>query len=93
MASLFHNLVSRVLGAQRLHRTVLDGAIISKEEAGEYAVAAFDSGWRPMIEEAIAYWRGELPARPFQLAGRRRHDAARFKLEVVGSASARSWLN
>ncbi len=83
MASLFHNVVSGVLGAPRLHRTVLNGDIISKEEAGEYALVAFGSRWRPMIEEALGYWRGELPAGPFRLAGRRRHEAARFVLEVV----------
>jgi Domain of unknown function (DUF4111) len=88
-ASLFHHVASGVLGAPRLHRTFLNGDIISKEEAGEYAVAAFGSRWRPMIEEALGYWRGELPAGPFRLAGRRRHEAARFVLEVVESAVAR----
>jgi len=88
-ASLFHGVVSGVLGAPRLHRTVLNGDIISKEKAGEYAVAAFGRRWRPMIEEALGYWRGELPAGPFRPAGRRRHEAARFVLEVVESAGAR----
>ncbi len=87
-ASLFHGVVSGVLGAPRLHRTVLNGDIISKEKAGEYAVAAFGRRWRPMIEEALDYWRGELPAGPFRPAGRRRHEAARFVLEVVESAGA-----
>ena len=77
-----------MLGAPRLHRTVFNGDIISKEEAGAYAVAAFGNRWPPMVEEALAYWRGELSAGPFRLARRRRREAARFVLEVVESASA-----
>ncbi len=88
-ASLFHGVVSGVLGAPRLHRTVFNGDIISKEKAGEYALAAFGSRWRPMIEEALGYWRGELSAGPFRLSGGRRHQAARFVMEVVESAGAR----
>jgi Domain of unknown function (DUF4111) len=88
MAGFLHGVAGGVLGAPRLHRTVLSGDIISKEEAGEYALAAFGGRWRPMIEEALAYWRGELRAGPFRPAGRRRREAARFVLEVVESASA-----
>lgn len=88
-ASFLHGAVWGVLGAPRLHRTVLEGDIISKEEAGEYALAAFGDRWRPMIDEALAYWRGELTAGPFRPAGRRRREAARFVLEVVESARAR----
>ncbi len=87
-ASFLHGAVWGVLGAPRLHRTVLQGDIISKEEAGEYAVVVFGDRWRPIIDEALAYWRGELTAGPFRLAGRRRREAARFVLEVVESASA-----
>jgi hypothetical protein len=87
-ASLLHGVVWGVLGAPRLHRTVLNGDIISKEKAGEYAVAAFGNRWRSMIEEALAYRRGQLAAGPFRLAGRRRREAARFVLEVVESASS-----
>ena len=91
-ARLLHGVVSGVLGAPRLHRTVFNGDIISKEQAGDYAVSAFGSRWRPMIEEALAYWRGELTAAPFRLAGRRRRrEAARFVLEVVESASAQEY--
>jgi len=88
-ASFFQGAVAGVLGAPRLHRTVLEGDIISKEEAGEYALAVFGNRWRPMIDEALAYWRGELGAGPFRLAGRRRREAARFVLEVVESAGAK----
>jgi hypothetical protein len=74
-----------VLGAPRLHRTIVAGDIVSKEEAGEYALATFDRRWRPLIEEALAYWRGELRAGPFRPARRRRRAAARFVLEVADS--------
>lgn len=87
-ASFLHGWVWGVLGAPRLHHTVLDGDIISKERAGEYAIMAFGNRWRPMIDEALAYWRGELSAGPFRPAGRRRREAARFVLEVVESANA-----
>jgi len=89
MASFFFGVVSGVLGAPRLHCTVLNGDIISKEKAGEYAIAEFGSRWRPMIEEALGYWRGELPMGPFRLAGGGRREAAEFVLEVVESACAR----
>src|SRR5215469_5800944 len=87
-ASFFQGAVAGVLGAPRLHRTVLEGDIISKEEAGEYALAVSGDRWRPMIDEALACWRGELTAGPFRLAGRRRREAARFVLEVVESGCA-----
>jgi Domain of unknown function (DUF4111) len=86
-ASFFQGAVWGVLGAPRLHRTILTGDIISKEEAGEYAMAAFGDPWRPLIEEALAYWHGELTAGPFRLAGRRGREAARFVLEVVESVA------
>lgn len=86
-ASFLQGTVWGVLGAPRLHCTVLKGDIISKEQSGEYAMAVFGDRWRPMIEEALAYWRGELTAGPFRLAGRRRREAARFVLEVVESAA------
>lgn len=88
-ASLLHGVVSAVLNAPRLHRTVHSGDIISKEDAGEYALATFGGPWRTMIEEALAYWRGELTAGPFRPAGHRRREAARFVLVVVESAGAR----
>ena len=88
MASFLHAAVGGVLGAPRLHRTVVTGDVISKEEAGEYALAAFGDRWRPVIDEALAYWRGELTAGPFRPVGRQRREAARFVLEVVESGSA-----
>lgn len=48
-----------VLGASRLHCTIATGDIVSKEAAGEYALATFDRRWHPLIHEALAYWREE----------------------------------
>lgn len=40
------------LGVVRLHYTLATGAIISKGGAAEYALAAFDARWHPIIFEA-----------------------------------------
>ena len=34
--------------------------ILLSEQAGEYALDTFDLEWHPIIEEAVAYWLGEL---------------------------------
>jgi len=47
-----------VLGVPRLHHTVRTGQIISKEQAGEYSLDVFDAEWHPLINHALAYWRG-----------------------------------
>jgi hypothetical protein len=65
-----------VLGISRLHYTKATGKIASKSAAGEWALTAFDPHWRPIIEEGMAYRRGE-PSRygnPFA----RRRDALSF---------------
>jgi hypothetical protein len=45
------------LGAPRLHCTIATGEVVSKEAAGEYALATFDAEWHPIVNEALAYWR------------------------------------
>jgi Nucleotidyltransferase domain/Domain of unknown function (DUF4111) len=75
-----------VLGAPRLHRTIATGDVIAKDAAGEYARGTFDDRWHPLIDEALAYWRGE-PADPrFHDVGERATATADFVLEVAGSA-------
>jgi len=77
-----------VLGAPRLHHTLATGDVISKEAAGEYARETFDRRWRPIIEEGLAYWRGE-PADPtFHPLRTRAEATAGFVLDVVGGARA-----
>ena len=74
------------LGAPRLHHTIATGAVISKEQAGEYALDVFDARWHPLVRDALAYWRGEGSA--FRPAGRSRQDTADFVAMVVESGNA-----
>ena len=71
-----------VLGAPRLHCTIATGEVISKEAAGEYALCCFAPAWRPLIEEALAYWREE-PERVSLSARQRAQMTAEFVSYVV----------
>lgn len=62
-----------VLGVSRLHYTLATGEIAGKVEAGEHAREAFDREWHPLIDDALAFWRGD-PA----VAAYRRHPARRM---------------
>ncbi|MGO9499382.1 MAG: aminoglycoside adenylyltransferase domain-containing protein [Solirubrobacteraceae bacterium] len=78
-----------VLGAPRLHYTIATGAITSKEAAGGYALETFAPRWRPLIEDALAYWRGAPAAPPYRgSSARRRPDAAEFVSCVIDSGNA-----
>ena len=48
-----------VLGAPRLHHTIATGDIISKEAAGTWAKDVLDERFHPVVDEALAWWRGE----------------------------------
>lgn len=75
-----------VLGATRLHCTIVTGGIVSKEGAGEYALQCFATRWHPIVREALAYWREE-PADPaFAPLQLRTETTARFVLHVVEAA-------
>ena len=52
-----------VLGAPRLHHTVVTGDVISKEAAGEWAKATLDPRHHAIVDEGLAWWRGQ-PADP-----------------------------
>jgi hypothetical protein len=76
-----------VLGAPRLHCTIATGEVVSKDAAGEYALATFDPEWHPIIKEGLAYQRREPvpdPAPRRQRIGR----TAAFVSEVVRAANA-----
>lgn len=76
-----------VLGAPRLHYTIETGEVVSKERAGEYALDTFGHQWHPIINEGLAYWRGE-PADPvFGDVRIRARRTSEFILEVCRSAS------
>ncbi len=71
-----------VLGAPRLHCTIATGEVISKEAAGEYALGEFAPRWRPLIEEALDYWREE-PEHLFLTVRQRARMTAEFVSHVV----------
>lgn len=75
-----------VLGPPRLHCTIGTGAVIGKEEAGEYAREIFGAEWRPLIDEALAYWRGQPPVPGFDDLDVRMRQVGRFIDDVVKSA-------
>lgn len=77
-----------VLGAPRLHATLATGEILSKEQAGVYAMDVFAS-WRPLILDALAYWRGEPRSPLYKSRVRRREAAADFVGAVVADGKAR----
>ena len=77
-----------VLGAPRLHCTIATGEVVSKEAAGEYALATFDDRWRPVIEEGLAYRTGRPSPEHFPSLTARAHEAGRFVQEVVADARA-----
>jgi aminoglycoside adenylyltransferase-like protein len=76
------------LGAPRLHYTLATGQIATKEEAGEYALEAFAPGFRPLIEEALAFWRRQPATAPYRRSpDRRRRDTVAFVAQVIDSAN------
>jgi Aminoglycoside adenylyltransferase, C-terminal domain/Nucleotidyltransferase domain len=74
-----------VLGPPRLHRTVATGDVISKDQAGEYALDVFPPRWHPLIGDALAYWRRE-PRRLRLSPRKRRQHTAEFVLDVIAAA-------
>jgi hypothetical protein len=46
-----------VLGFTRLHATIDTGDILSKSQAGTYALQVFPSRWSPIVQEALAAGR------------------------------------
>lgn len=77
-----------VLGAPRLHYTLATGQIASKEQAGSYALEAFAPEWRPLVEEALAFWRGAPARAPYRhRPDLRRRAAADFVTHVIDSAN------
>ena len=65
-----------VLGVSRLHYTLATGEIASKVQAGQYAREALDREWRPLIDDALAFWRGGPPVAAYRRHPRRRIAAA-----------------
>lgn len=76
-----------VLGAPRLHFTVLTGEIATKEQAAQHSLEIFPPRWHPLIEEALAFWHGNPASGRYRDPFRRRRDAAEFVTEVVDAAT------
>jgi Domain of unknown function (DUF4111) len=77
-----------VLGSARLHYTLLTGEIASKEDAGYYALEAFAPSWRPLIEEALGFWRGARASPPYRWhPDLRRQAVVAFVAHVIESAN------
>jgi hypothetical protein len=76
-----------VLGVSRLHFTLATGEIASKEQAGAYALGTFGREWRPVLEDALAFWRGEpAPAAYRRHPARRARAAAEFVAHVIDAS-------
>jgi hypothetical protein len=73
-----------VLGVSRLHYTLATGEVAGKEAAGEYALETFGPEWRPVIEDALAFWR-DAPPHPVYRGGsaRRTRMASEFVAHVI----------
>jgi hypothetical protein len=74
-----------VLGAPRLHRSIATGDVISKEDAGDYALDVFPARWHALIADALAYWREEPDGLRLS-RDERRLRTAEFVLEVIADA-------
>jgi hypothetical protein len=77
-----------VLGAPRLHYTIATGEVATKVAAAQHALQAFEPRWRSLIEDSIAYWRGEPSSPEYRWSpGRRRREAAQFVAYVIHAAN------
>jgi hypothetical protein len=74
-----------VLGAPRLHHTMVTGEVVSKEAAGEYALDVFPQRWHLLIADALAYWRSQ-PDRLGLSPRERGRLTAEFVFEVIDRA-------
>lgn len=57
--------VAAILTLCRAYRYLYDGALCSKDEAGQWALAWIKPGLKPIVAGMLAYYRGETHAIPF----------------------------
>jgi len=81
-------MAQEVLGATRLWVTATTGEVVSKEEAGERALAAFAPEWHPLLRDALA-WRRMEPADPTLADPRTRADRTAAWIDHVCDAVLR----
>ncbi len=79
---------SGALGAPRLHYTIATGGIATKEAAAHYALEVFEPRWHGLVEDALAFRRGEPPSAQYRRRPVRRcRDAAEFVVCVIDAAN------
>ena len=80
---------SGALGVPRLHYTIGTGKVATKEAAARHALEVLEPRWHRLIEDAIAYWRGEPPSEPYRRHPHRRHrEAVEFVACVIDAANS-----
>lgn len=77
-----------VLGTSRMHFTIATGRIASKRQACDYALDVFESRWRPLLEDARAYWTGDARAKTRTPPLSRPRLTSEYVLAVIDSAAA-----
>lgn len=79
---------SGVLGAPKLHYTIATGEIATKEAAAHYALEVSEPRWHGLVEDALAFRRGEPPSAQYRRRPVRRcRDAAEFVVCVIDAAN------
>jgi hypothetical protein len=76
-----------VLGPARLHHTIATGGIVTKEQAGDYALDVFDREWHPIIRDAVGFHRGTKPDPAFRDRTHRFETSGAFALHVIAAAN------
>ena len=77
-----------MLGPARMHHTIVTGEVISKAQAGEYALRTFDAEWHPIIHEALAHHRARPASPAFKDKTHRYRTTGQFGLHVIHSANS-----
>ena len=75
-----------VLGPPRLHHTIATGEVISKEDAGRYALATFAREWHPVVEDGLAFRERGARDRSLGSPAKGLTRAAEFAIHVVDAA-------
>lgn len=76
-----------VLGVARLHHTIANGEIASKEHAGRYALETFDAAWQDLVADALAWRTARHPVDTLGCSGRERAErTASFVDHVIDDA-------
>ena len=75
-----------VLGAPRLHHTIATGNVISKEAAGAWAKEVLEPRHHPIVDDGLAWWRGEPSGRAAADTATRARATGELVLAVADAA-------